>query len=202
MKHILESFEEYKIKSGKWFKDRAHGAHAKAWLAALSFSEASFFVIPPDILLVAILMVGSSRWVYYAGLTTIVSILGGAFGYVIGFFFFDTVGVGMIELYNLTEEFLEVQELYSDNAFLVIFAAAFTPIPYKIFVLSAGFLKINFIIFLIASIIGRGLRYFLIAYITKTFGGEMTRLFLRYFNIITVLAVLLLGAFLFFSLLL
>lgn len=189
MKNIFSYLEEYKIRSTRWFKERAHGTHAKAWLFALSFSEASFFVIPPDVLLIAILMAGASRWLYYALLTTVASVLGALFGYGIGFFFFDAVGIRIVELYHLTEELARTQNLYNRNAFWVIFTAAFTPIPYKVFVLSAGFFKVNFMVFLVASIIGRGLRYFLVAYITKLFGGGMTRLYLRYFNVITFVVV-------------
>lgn len=184
----------------RWFKARAHGPHAKAWLFALSFSEASFFVIPPDVLLIAILMVGASRWIEYAILTTVASVAGGILGYFIGLFFFETIGVRIVEFYHLAEELKEVQLLFNNNAFSVIFVAAFTPIPYKIFVLTAGFLKINFLAFVIASFVGRGLRYFIVAYITKVFGGEITRIFMRYFNSITLIAVALFGLFLLWSL--
>lgn len=186
----LTSIYNLRKRGVDWFQSRAHGTHAKAWLALLSFSESSFFVVPPDVLLIAILMAGASRWVYYASLTTIMSVVGAVFGYMIGFFFFDTFGIQIIEFYNLSNEMKEVQLLYNSNTFWVIFTAAFTPIPYKIFVLSAGFFKINFIIFLLASILGRGLRYFIVAYITKAFGLMATRLFFRYFNIITMVAVL------------
>lgn len=178
-----------KNQSVEWFKERAHGTHAKTWLALLSFSEASFFVVPPDVLLIAILMAGASRWVFYATLTTITSVVGGIFGYLIGFLFFDAIGFRIIEFYNLTEQMKEIQFLYNNNAFWVIFTAAFTPIPYKLFTLSAGFFKINIVTFIVASVFGRGLRYFIVAYITKIFGGKITHLLLKYFNIITVIVI-------------
>lgn len=192
---LFSYLHNLKVRGGEWFKERAHGTHAKGWLLALSFSESSFFVIPADVLLVAILMAGATRWVYYATITTAASVAGGIFGYAIGFLFFDTVGIQIIELYGLAEGMSKVGLLYNDNAFWVIFTAAFTPIPYKIFVLSAGFFKVNFISFIVASIIGRGLRYFLIAYIVKIFGGKMTKILFRYFNIITLIAVILLALF-------
>ena len=200
MKQIFSRLEEFKKTSTRWFKARAHGPHAKAWLFVLSFSEASFFVIPPDVLLIAILMTGASRWIEYAAFTTIASVTGGIFGYFIGLFFFDTIGVGIIEFYHVADELKEVQLLFNNNAFLVIFIAAFTPIPYKIFVLSAGFLKINFLAFVIASFVGRGLRYFVVAYITKVFGGKITRIFMRHFNSITLIAAAVFGLFLLWSL--
>lgn len=179
-----------KNQSVEWFKERAHGTHAKAWLVLLSFSEASFFIVPPDVLLIAILMAGASRWVFYATITTIASLAGGIFAYLIGFLFFDAMGVRIIEFYHLTEQMKEIQLLYHENAFWVIFTAAFTPIPYKLFTLSAGFFKINIIVFITASVFGRGLRYFVVAYITKLFGGKITHLLLKYFNIITVIVVI------------
>lgn len=176
--------------SWQWFKERAHGTHAKTWLAALSFSESSFFVIPPDILLVAILLAGSSRWIYYASFTTIVSVVGAVFGYVVGALFYDTLGIRIVELYSLEEEFHYVGNLFDNNAPWVIFLAAFTPIPYKVFVLSAGFFKIHFFLFILVSIVGRGTRYFLIAYLVHAFGEHVTRMFVRYSNIATAVVVI------------
>lgn len=189
MKNFFGYLDEYKIRLARWFKKRAHGTHAKAWLVLLSFSEASFFIVPPDVLLIAILMAGASRWILYATITTVASLAGGIFGYFIGFLFFDAVGFRIIEFYHLAEQMKEIQLLYHNNAFWVVVTAAFTPIPYKLFTLSAGFFKINIIVFITASIFGRGLRYFLVAYITKLFGGKITRLLLKYFNIITVIVI-------------
>lgn len=171
----------------EWFKARAHGTHARAWLAFLSFSESSFLFIPPDFLLIAILLAGSQRWLGYALLTTLASIAGALFGYVIGAFFFASVGQELINLYGLSEEFARVGALFSTNTFWVMFTAAFTPIPYKVFVLAAGFFRINIWIFLIASIVGRAMRYTLIAYITHRFGEHAARLVLVHANRATVI---------------
>jgi len=186
---IFSYLNSVKNKWWQWFVSRAHGTHAKFWLVLFSFSESSFFVVPPDILLIGILMAGADHWVYYASLTTIASVLGGLFGYIIGYFFFDAIGARIIDFYYLTEKFELVKGLYEGNAFWIIFTAAFTPIPYKIFVLSAGFFKINIIAFLMASLLGRSARFFLVAYLTKLFGNKMSLLFLRYFNLITAVAV-------------
>ncbi len=185
MQRFFNCIEEYKVKSGTWFRERAHGTHARMWLVILAFSESSFFLIPPDILLVAILMAGARRWVYYATITTIAAVCGSIFGYVVGLLFFNTVGINIVEWYGLTDQMIEVGRIYDNNTFWVIFMAAFTPIPYKVFVLLAGFFKVNFFYFILASILGRGLRYFTVAYITKLFGEEMVRILFRYFNIIT-----------------
>ncbi len=183
---MIENIIKLQTRSTEWFRERAHGAYAKAWLFFLSFSESSCLFIPPDILLVAILLTGSRQWFHYATLTTIASVLGAVFGYAVAVFFFDTVGIKIIHLYNLEGPMEVVRTLFNNNAFLVIFTAAFTPIPYKVFVLMAGFLKVNFFIFLMASIVGRGLRYFIISYTVRMFGKRATVLLSRYSIAITI----------------
>lgn len=179
----------------EWFKERAHGAYAKAWLFFLSFTESSFLFIPPDLLLIAILLVSSRQWFYYATLTTIASVLGAVFGYAVAVFFFETIGVKIISFYNL-EEYIElVRSLFSNNAFWVILTSAFTPIPYKVFVLGAGFLKINFFVFLTASLIGRMFRYFVIAYAVHLFGSRATSFLSRYAVALTLGVIILITVF-------
>ena len=157
----------------EWAVKHVTGTRAKFWLAILSFSEASFFVIPPDVLLIAVLAVSAERWVYHSSLVTIFSVLGGLAGYLIGFSFFDIFGQSLIDFYNLQEQMNLVAMKFSDNAFLAIFFSALTPIPYKVFTISAGFFKINLIIFIVASIIGRALRFFVVGYIMRRFGKQI-----------------------------
>ncbi len=170
---------------------RAHGAHAQAWLVFFSFTESSFLLIAPDLLLVAMLLAGSERWFYFATLTVAASVAGGIFGYVIGAFFFDTVGIRVVEFYGIMDEIESMKVLFDANAFWTIFIAAFTPIPYKVFVLAGGFFKIDFLIFIVASILGRGLRYYIIAYIVHLYGERVARILLRYFNISAIALVVL-----------
>ena len=108
----------------------AGGTHAKGWLSFFSFAEASFFPIPPDFLLVAIL--GSKQqknWLYYSMLTSAWSVLGGVFGYAIGFLLFDSIGQWLIVTYNLSDHMIAVKELFDQNAFWAIFISGFTPVP-------------------------------------------------------------------------
>ena len=189
--NIVEKIIALQTRSREWFKKSAHGAYAKAWLFFLSFTESSFLFIPPDILLVAILLVSSRQWFYYATLTTVASVLGAVFGYAVAVFFFDTVGIKIIHFYNLVEYTDTARALFNNNAYWVIFTAAFTPIPYKVFVLAAGFLKVNFFVFLVASIVGRGFRYFVIAYAVHLFGKRAT-VFLSRYSIALTLGVIIL----------
>jgi membrane protein YqaA with SNARE-associated domain len=181
---MLSFLDTIKIRLRDWFVGRAHGPHARTLLAIIAFTESFIFPIPTATFQMAILLAGAQKWLYYAIFTTIFSVLGGVVGYVIGAFFFDTIGIRIITFYGLTAELEHVRTLFEDNAFGVVFTGAFTPLPYKIFTLSAGFLKINFLAFLLASVIGRGLQFFIVSYIFKLFGARIAELFFRFFTII------------------
>ena len=145
-----------------WVLRHAEGPRARLWLAAFSFTEASFFPIPPDILLIAILLTNGTHWVKYSLITTLSSVAGAVFGYIIGVFFFAVIGEPLIAFYNLQESMAHVGKLFADNAFITILLAAFTPIPFKVFTIAAGLFHIDFFVFIIASLLGRGTRFFAI----------------------------------------
>lgn len=186
-------------KIAEWANKNSDAKKSLWWLSVLSFSESSFFLVPPDVMLIG-LLVKSKRWSYYALVTTLASVAGGMFGYIIGLFFFDTIGQVLVDFYNLQTEMARVGELFADNAFLAIFVSAFTPIPYKVFTISAGIFKINFLTFVIASILGRGMRFFLVAYLMKLYGEKLGHLAYKYFNFFSLLFGLLviLGIFYFY----
>lgn len=183
---------KYSIKN--WLEEKSHGTGAKFWLVVFSFTEASFFLIPPDFFLLLILINNGGRWIYYSFLTTITSVLGGLFGYIIGFFFYDLIGQFLIETYSLQEQMLIVGNLFSENAFWTIFISAFTPIPFKVFTISAGFFNINILVFFVASLIGRGLRFFAVGYLVKVFGKQMAYYSFKYFNYLTLILLVLILA--------
>lgn len=168
------------LKVKNWFKERAETAHAKGWLVSLAFAESIIFPIPIDPLLVAILLVNARKWMYYAFITTLASVLGAAVGYVLGLLFFDTVGQSIISFYFAEAEFASVAEFLNSGVFLFTFIAALTPIPFKLFVLSAGFTKANFLIFILASIFGRAVRMYGVAYLTHRFGLQAVGITRRY----------------------
>jgi len=170
---------------------RANTPKARFWLSFFSFADSSFFPIPPDFLLVALLLSGVKRWAYYAFITTVASIVGGLFGYAIGHLFFDTIGSSIIELYHLHEEVVQVQALYENNAFWAIFVAAFTPIPYKVFTITAGFFHINLLTFIIASIIGRAARFYLVSGIVYKYGEKALEKADRFIALITLAIIVL-----------
>lgn len=156
-------------------------------LAILAFAEASFFPIPPDPLLMVLCLGAVKRSLRFAAITTAASVLGGVLGYFLGaaawqvlgdFFFAYVPGV-------TPAAFEGIQELYIRYDFWAVFLAGLTPIPYKVFTLSAGVFGINFPIFLLASILSRGLRFFVVAGLIYRFGSPVSRFIDRYFNRLT-----------------
>ena len=188
-KNIYNRFEAVKTRVRDWFIHYARAPHAQAWLSFFSFIESSIFPLPPDILLVAMILVRRTRWIRYAAITAIFSILGGIAGYFIGAVFFETIGEKIIAFYGLEEEITFIGTLFKENAFLSIFIAAFTPIPYKVFTLSAGFFSVNLLVFITASVIGRSIRFFAVSYIVKFYGDRRGYSTYRYFDLLTLLAV-------------
>ncbi len=174
-----------------WFKNKSESKHARFWLWLLSFSESSFFIIPPDVLLIAMLSAGAKNWKRLSAITSLGSILGAVFGYFIGAFLFNSFAEHIISFYGLVDEFNKVGELYTHGAFFVILVAAFTPIPFKVFVISGGFFNIPFISFMFASTLGRSARFFLVGWISKKYGPFVAESFVKNFKIITYISVLL-----------
>jgi len=178
----------------KWILRYAESRHASTALFAVSFAESSFFPIPPDFILIAILVRRAKYWWYYAFLTLLGSLLGGVAGYLIGFLFFSTAGRVIVDFYGLNEVMQNLAFKYEVNAFWTVFIAAFTPIPYKIITISAGFFNISILPFIMASLVGRGGRFFMIAFIMRIFGKKVSSSIYRYFNIFSFIFVFLIIA--------
>lgn len=195
---MRQKFQTLRDSLSSWAVRHAEGKNAKWWLFGISFAESSFFPIPPDVLLVAILMTKERvRAFYYASITTVGSVIGGLFGYAIGYFLFQTVGGWLVHTYHLDTQMITVQKLFEDNAFFAIFVAAFTPIPYKVFTIAGGLFGISIPTFIIASILGRGGRFFAVATVMKYFGGHIARVFYEYFNLISLIIVAVFGVILY-----
>jgi membrane protein YqaA with SNARE-associated domain len=169
-----------------WFEERATTRHAQGWLVLLAFSESSFFLIPPDVLLMAMLAARAGRWVYLATLTTLSSVTGAVFGYTLGAYVFQPIAQPLIDFYHLNDQFAYVGHLYSGNTFLAVLTAAVTPIPFKVFVLAGGFFSVPFVTFITASILGRGARFFAVAWLSHRYGPRAAELGLKYFNEIAI----------------
>ncbi len=131
------------------------------------------------------LAAGAGKWAYLAALTTLASIAGALFGYMLGLFVFEPIVQPLINLYHLSDEFAHVGSLYAHSTFAVVFLAAFTPIPFKVFVLAGGFFAVPLVPFLVGSALGRSMRFYLVAWLSHHFGPRAAELFLVYFKQIT-----------------
>lgn len=165
-------------------------------LFVLAFAESSFFPIPPDVLLIALCLGAPSRSFRYAITCTVASVLGAMAGYGVGSLLWHSVDHLFIPAVFSAEAFAKVAAIYNEWDFWAVFTAGFTPIPYKIFTITAGVFEINFVMFILASIVGRGMRFFLISWLIWRFGAPIKTFIDKYFNILAILfTVLLVGSF-------
>jgi membrane protein YqaA with SNARE-associated domain len=151
--------------------------HAIWYLAGLSFAESSFFPVPPDVMLMPMALAQRHKAWYFAALTTVASVCGGVLGYLIGWLAFDSVEP-WIQQWGYADTYQQARNWFDHWGVWVVFLAGFTPIPYKIFTISAGVAGMAFIPFMLASLVGRGARFFIVAGLI-VFGGEKMEGLLR-----------------------
>jgi membrane protein YqaA with SNARE-associated domain len=175
-----------------------------AWaLFFFAMAESSFFPIPPDVLLIALCIGATKKSFRFGAICLAGSIIGAIIGYYIGFFLWQTPSGEYTALANFffehvfsIESFQSVGDLYDKYNYWIVFTAGFTPLPYKLFTISGGLFHINFAMFLIASMISRGLRFFLIAALIWKFGAPIKKFIDKYFNLLAIIfTVLLIGSF-------
>lgn len=154
-----------------WTLKWAEHKFAPRILAALTFAESVFFPIPPDVLLAPMVLAKREKAWSYALLTTIASVLGGVVGYLLGYYLFEAWMQPVIDSMGYTARFDKAVDWFEEWGVWVVFIAGFSPIPYKVFTVSAGSLSMAFLPFLIASAVGRGMRFFLVAGLIR-WGGE------------------------------
>lgn len=182
--------------------DTKYGAIA---LFVFAFAESSFFPIPPDALLIALVLGSQTKAFKFATNCTIGSVLGALLGYTIGHFLWWTpsnefTGIALFFFNNIPsftpEAFYKIQEMYKEYDFWIIFTAGFTPIPYKVFTVTGGAFNVNIVLFTIASILGRAGRFFLVSYLIWKFGPQIKTFIDKYFNMLAIgFTVLLIGGF-------
>jgi len=192
LKKIFDQLRRLKA----WVEGYADKPHAEWALFIIAFAESSFFPIPPDVLLIAMAVIVPKRAFRYALVCSIGSVLGGVFGYFLGWAFFETIGQPILQLYGAMGHYETVKQLYSEHAFWAILSAAFTPVPYKVFTIAAGTFEVSIWTLIGASIIGRSARFFLVAGLFYFFGASIKKFIDKYFEILTILfLVLLVGGF-------
>lgn len=179
-----------------WVLTWAHSRYGVPALFLLAFTESSCFPIPPDVLLMALAMSIPKRAFYFALICSIGSVLGGMVGYLIGYAFMEAVGNHILAMYGLMDKWDYVGRLYQAYAGWAVAIAGFTPIPYKLFTIAGGAFKIDFLVFVIASVLSRSARFFLVAGLIYVFGPPIKSFIDRYFNLLAVVfMILLIGGF-------
>lgn len=175
-----------------WVLEWANHRYAVPALFILAFLESSFFPIPPDVLLIAMALSKPALSLWYASICTMGSVSGAWLGYLIGFAFWQLLGPYFFEYVpGFTQEsFANICQSYEQNSYLIIFTAAFTPVPYKVFTVTAGVSQISIIPFTIASIAGRGGRFFLVGIVLRRFGPSAKVYLEKYLNVLTLLLVI------------
>ncbi len=162
----------------------------------IAVAESSFFPLPPDVFLIALCVAAPRKSFTFAAICAVGSIVGGIIGYGLGLGFMDTLGQSILDMYGLEGKYATVQELYQRYDAWAVGAAGFTPLPYKLFTITAGAFNINFVTFVFMSILARSARFFLVAGLIYKFGAPVQHFINRYFNILTIVfLVVLLGGF-------
>ena len=170
--------------------------NALLFLFIVAFIESSFFPIPPDIMLIPMILATPNKAWRIATTATVASVLGGYFGYGIGIFAFDLIAKPILEFYDAMTQFHEFENYYHKYGAWIVFGAGITPFPYKIITIASGVVHLDPIVFGIASILARGMRFFLVAWLLKKFGAPMKIFIEKHLGILSVVfLILLIGGF-------
>lgn len=162
------------------------------WLFAISFIESSFFPIPPDVMLIPMILATPKKAWSLAGIATAGSVIGAYLGYIIGVYFFQLIAEPLLNFYGYLEKFNSFKDLYNEYGAWIVFGAGITPFPYKIITIASGVVHMNLIIFTIASVIARGMRFFLVAWLLKAYGEKMRKFIEKNLGWLSVVFLLLL----------
>lgn len=179
-----------------WTMSLAATRHAEKGLAAVSFIESSVFPIPPDVLLIPMVLAERLKWLRYAFVCTLASVLGALLGYFIGAFLYETVGQPVLAFYGKEDAFAQLAEWYNRWGGWGVLFAAVTPFPYKVLTIFSGATGLSLPVFVVVSIIGRGLRFFLVSWLLYHFGPPIRAFIEKNLGLLfTLFMVLLIGGF-------
>ncbi len=174
----------------------ASGRFAVPALAGVSFAESSFFPIPPDLILIPMVLAERAKAWWYAFIATVSSVIGGLAGYAIGVFLFNAVAQPLLEFYGYGDQFAEFQTWFADQGAWIVLFAGVTPFPYKVITIASGTVGLSLPVFIIASIVARGLRFSIVAGLLYFFGPPIRDFIERRLGLVfTVFMVLLIGGF-------
>lgn len=167
-----------------WTMKQAAGRHAQPALAAVSFAESSFFPIPPDVMLIPMVLARPERAWWIATVCTISSVVGGILGYAIGYFLFDTLGQAVLDFYGYRSAFEDFAANYNEWGAWIVFLAGVTPFPYKVITIASGVTALNPWIFMVASLIARSLRFFGVAALLWKYGPPIREFIDKRLNVL------------------
>lgn len=168
--------------------------NAMFWLFLVAFAESSFFPIPPDIMLIPMILATPTKAWKIAGVATLASLSGGYFGYAIGVFAFDMIAEPILNFYHALDKFHTFENYYHQYGAWIVFGAGITPFPYKIITIASGVVHLDLIVFTIASILARGMRFFVVAWLLKKYGEPMKYFIDKHLGKLSVLFLILLIA--------
>ena len=179
-----------------WVMSLAATRHAERALGAVAFIESSVFPIPPDALIIPMVIADRTKWVRIAAVSTIGSVLGAFLGYAIGALFFDLLGEPILAFYGKADAFAEMTARYNEWGGWAVLFAALTPFPYKVLTIFSGVTGLNLVIFTLVSIVGRGARFFLVAYLLQRYGAPIQGFIEKNLGLLfTLFMILLIGGF-------
>ena len=185
-----------------WMMKMAEHPKAVWALSAVSFAESSFFPLPPDMMLIPMVLAKRAKAFIYASYATIASVLGGMLGYAIGYFLFDMIGQPVLNFYGYGDKFGSFAAQYNEWGAWIVLMAGITPFPYKVITIASGVTGLAFPVFLIASIVARSIRFFAVSAMLYWFGPQIRSFIERYFGLVTIIFfVLLFGGFILIKLL-
>lgn len=169
-----------------WTIEKAESPYALVFLAMLAFAESSFFPIPQEALMIPLIVAAPHRAWFIAGVVTLASVAGAAFGYWIGFALYDSVGVQVLEFYGKADRYDEFKAMYDEYGSWAVAIGAITPFPFKVTTIVSGLLQMDFASFMAVSLVGRGVRFFLIAALLWKFGGPIREFIERRLGLVTI----------------
>ncbi|HEX6091732.1 MAG TPA: YqaA family protein [Dongiaceae bacterium] len=179
-----------------WIIRLSGSPRAMPALAAVSFAESSFFPIPPDAMIIPMVLAQPQKAWRIATVATVASVLGGLFGYAIGYYLYETVGRWLVDFYGLQEGFNAFYQSFNEWGLWIILIKGLTPIPYKIVTIASGVAQFNLAVFIVASIVTRGARFFIVAGLLRIFGEPIREFIERRLTLVTtVFVILVVGGF-------
>lgn len=180
-----------------WMMLKAASPKAPQALFTVSFIESSFFPIPPDVMLIPMVLADKAKAWWHALNATVASVLGGIAGYLIGFWLFEQIGQPLLNFYGYLDKFQQFSGNYNDYGPWIVFFAGITPFPYKVITIASGMTGLNFFVFMLASIVARGMRFFAVSALLYFFGPPIRDFIEKRFGLVTtVFFILLFGGFL------